>query len=182
MSKLTVITPPAEEAVSLGAAKDYLRIGHAGEDGLVTELVASARARLETASGLALVTRTVKRSFIRWPVGLLGAGARLLPGPVQSLVSVELVDDEGAVTLETAKFNLSNGRLRLRPFVTCPAIPTGGVAEVTFVTGFGAAADVPKDLVQALKRLILAAYRREAGEALPEEVAAILAARREARL
>ena len=182
MSKLTVITPPAEEAVSLGAAKDYLRLGHAGEDGLITELIAAARARLEAASGLALITRTVKRRFTRWPVGLLNTGARLLPGPVQSLVAVELVDDAGAATLETAKFHLTNGRLRLKPFVTCPAIPPGGVAEVSFVTGFGAAADVPEDLVQALKRLILAAYRREAGEALPEEVAAILAARREARL
>ena len=182
MSKLTVITPPAEEAVSLGAAKDYLRLGHAGEDGLITELIAAARARLEAASGLALITRTVKRRFTRWPVGLLNTGARLLPGPVQSLVAVELVDDAGAATLETAKFQLTNGRLRLKPFVTCPAITAGGVAEVSFVTGFGAAADVPEDLVQALKRLILAAYRREAGEALPEEVAAILAARREARL
>ena len=50
------------------------------------------------------------------------------------------------------------------------------------MTGYGAAGQVPEELVQALKRLGLAAYRREAGEALPEEVAAILAARRERRI
>ena len=68
------------------------------------------------------------------------------------------------------------------PSIGRPPIPPGGHADVTFVTGYGAAADVPEDLVQALKRLVLAAYRREAGEALPDEVSAILAARRERRL
>ena len=92
------------------------------------------------------------------------------------------MDADGAAQLYTARFALSGGRLRLKPFVALPAIPPGGHADVTFVTGYGAAEQVPEDLVQALKRLVLAAYRREAGEALPEEVAAILAARRERRI
>lgn len=179
---LTVMTPPAGEALSLDAAKAYLRIGHDGEDALVTSLIASARARLEAASGLALVERTVKRSFDRWPAGVTQTDARLLPGPASALVSVETVDSEEAAQLYTARFALSGGRLRLKPFVALPGIAPGGRADVTFVTGYGAAADVPEDLVLALKRLVLAGYRREAGEALPEEVEAILAARREVRL
>ncbi len=179
---LTVITPPAGEALSLDAAKAYLRIGHEGEDALVAGLIASARARLEAASGLALVERTVKRGFDRWPRAVTRGGARLLPGPAVALVSVETVDADGAAQLHTARFALAGGTLRLRPFVALPSISPGGRADVTFVTGYGAAADVPEDLVQALKRLVLAAYRREAGEALPEEVEAILAARREVRL
>ena len=95
---------------------------------------------------------------------------------------VPVLDAEGAAQLYTARFALSGGRLRLKPFVALPSIPPGGYADVTFVTGYGAAADVPEDLVQALKRLVLAAYGREAGEALPEEVTAILAARRERRI
>ena len=39
MSNLTVITPPAGAALSLAAAKEYLRIGHDGEDGLVAALI-----------------------------------------------------------------------------------------------------------------------------------------------
>ncbi|KCZ66211.1 hypothetical protein L53_02505 [Hyphomonas sp. L-53-1-40] len=177
MNNLTVISPPDGEALSLGAAKDYLRIGHAGEDELVTGLIASARARLEAETGLALLTRTVKRWFDRWPSGVTRTGMRLVPGPASALVSVETVDADGAAQLYTARFALSGGRL-----VALPSIPPGGNADVTFVTGFGAAADVPEDLVQALKRLVLAAYRRERGEALPDEVRDILAARRERRL
>lgn len=182
MNNLTVISPPDGEALSLGAAKDYLRIGHAGEDGLVAELIASARARLEAETGLALIVRSVKRRYDRWPSGVTRTGMRLVPGPASALVSVATVDAEDAAQLYTARFALSAGRLRLKPFVALPAIPPGGHADVTFVTGYGAAVDVPEDLVQALKRLVLAAYRREAGEALPDEVSAILAARRERRI
>lgn len=180
---LTVISPPAGEALSLGAAKTYLRIGHDGEDALVTELIAAARARLEAASGLALIERTVRRDYRAWPAGIAtGAGARLLPGPASALVSIELVDHDGAASAYTDRFSLSGGRLRLDPYAALPCIPAGGMAQVTFVTGYGAAADVPEDLVLALKRLVLAAYRREASEDLPEEVALVLAMRREARL
>jgi uncharacterized phiE125 gp8 family phage protein len=45
MTELTVISPPAGEALSLAEAKDFLRIGHEGEDSLVTGLIESARAR-----------------------------------------------------------------------------------------------------------------------------------------
>ena len=47
MTGLTVITPPDGEALSLDAAKDYLRIGTDGEDALVTALVQARWASLE---------------------------------------------------------------------------------------------------------------------------------------
>ena len=106
MNNLTVISPPDGEALSLDAAKEYLRIGHAGEDGLVAELIAAARARLEAEMGLALVARTVKRRFDRWPSGVTRTGMRLMPGPASALVSVETVDAEGAAQLYTARFAL----------------------------------------------------------------------------
>ncbi|MEP6275426.1 MAG: hypothetical protein ABJ372_09905, partial [Hyphomonas sp.] len=91
-----MISPPDGEALSLGAAKEYLRIGHAGEDGLVADLIASARARLEAETGLALIARTVTRRFDRWPSGVTRTGLRLVPGPASALVSVETVDAEDA--------------------------------------------------------------------------------------
>ncbi|MCA8900283.1 MAG: hypothetical protein KDA53_03450 [Hyphomonas sp.] len=171
---LMVITPPAEAALSLAAAKDYLRIGHDGEDALVSKLIAAAEARLEATGGLALVTRTLKRGWTCWPRGILRTGARLTPGPAASLVSVEIVDAEEATTLETSRFRLVDGKLALRPFAALPVIPTGGRVDVTYTAGFGAAADVPADLAQALKRLVLEAYRRENGDTLPEEVTAAI--------
>ena len=70
---LTVMTPPDGEVLSLDAAKDYLRIGTGGEDALVTALIASAR--LEAASGLVLVTRTLK-DVLSVRVAEIGADGR----------------------------------------------------------------------------------------------------------
>ena len=123
MNNLTVISPPDGEALSLGAAKDFLRIGHDGEDDLVTSLIASARARLEAETGLALIGRTVKRRFDRWPSGVTRTGLRLVPGPASALVSVETVDSEGAAQLYTARFALSGGRRRLKPCVKSSRMP-----------------------------------------------------------
>jgi len=182
MSNLTVIMPPAEEALSLAAAKEYLRIGHDGEDGLVGRLIPAARARLESVGGLALVTQTLKRSWEGWPAGLTRHGARLLPAPASALVAVDLVDAEGGTETVTSGFVLEGGRLKLKPFTPLPAIPLGGRADVTFVAGYGAAEDVPEDLVHALKRLVLVAYQRGEGADLPDDVAAVLNARSEVRL
>jgi uncharacterized phiE125 gp8 family phage protein len=163
-------------------AKVYLRIGHDGEDGLVAALIPAAQARLELAGGIALVTQTLKRGWDCWPRGVTRGGARLLPGPASALVAVELVDVEGGTETVTTRFRLEGGRLKLKPFVPLPSIPAGGRVEVTFVAGYGAAADVPEDLVHALKRLILVMYQRGDGADLPEDVAAVLNARTEVRL
>ena len=55
MTDLTVITPPAEEPLTLAAAKDFLRLGTNAEDALVGELIKAGRAQVEASTGLALV-------------------------------------------------------------------------------------------------------------------------------
>lgn len=183
MNELTVITPPEAEPLSLAAAKEFLRIGTDADDGLVTELIRAGRAQVEAASGLALVSRTLKRRWTKWPHGLLRGGVKLRPGPATALVSVVRIDSEGGEELLTGRFRLEGGKLRLRPFVGLPVVPLGGAIEVTFVTGYGAASDVPDDLVHAVKLWIQAAYlsgdRR--GPSTPE-TALTLAAHREVRL
>lgn len=184
---LTVITPPGEPPVPLAEAKAYLRIGHDGEDGLVSELVASATDRLERAGSLALVTRTLERAYPAWPAALSGRGVPLHPRPVRALVSVELVEEGGAREAVTTRFVLHGGQLCLKPWSFAPPIPAGGYAAVRFEAGFGAAADVPGDLTLAVKMLAGDAYGRgrldtPASGGLPEAVASILVARREVRL
>jgi uncharacterized phiE125 gp8 family phage protein len=180
---LTVITPPDGEALSLDAAKDYLRIGTDGEDALVTALVAAARARLEAASGLALVTRVLKQGWECWPRDVTRRGAWLGAGPVTALVSVAVVDAEETAELVTGRFRVRAGRLMLRPWMALPLVPEGGRIEAVFEAGYGVAGDVPEDLVLALKLLVLEAYRRgSAGSDLPDEVDAIVSARRGVKL
>lgn len=176
---LTVISPPGEEALSLTAAKAFLRIGHDGEDALVADLVAGAVSRLEEAAGLALVTRTLRRSWLAWPSSLWRRGIVLRPGPAAALAAVRLRDADGAETDVSDRFRLVQRRLCLKPGAVCPAVPLGGTIEADFEAGFGVASDIPEDLVHALKLILLAGYRREGETGLPDEVKAILAARRE---
>lgn len=182
MSELTVMTPPAGEALSLQAAKDYLRLGTDAEDGLVAALIASARAQIEAVSGLALVSRTLKRTYAHWPRALACGGMRLRPGPAGALVEVARVADGQAPEAFTDRFELVAGKLRLKAGEALPGISPGGRVEVTFEAGFGAPEDVPEDLQHTVKLWVQAAYLR-GGEgslaSVPDDVQAILNARGE---
>lgn len=182
MSELTVITPPAGEALSLQAAKDMLRLGTDAEDALVAQLIASGRAQIEAASGLALVSRTLRRTWARWPQSVAHGGVALRPGPVAGLASVVRFDGLDAEENISARFEVARGKLRLRAGRALPGIAPGGRVEVTFQAGFGAPEAVPEDLVHALKLFAQAAYLRGSERppaGIPEEVQRILDARRE---
>ncbi len=179
---LTVISPPGEEALSLAAAKAFLRVGHEGEDMLVASLVTSAQARLEAAAGIALVTRTLRKSWAGWPGTIGGRGFRLRPGPVTQIMSVKTIDAEGLETDVTSQFELSCGRLKVRAASWCPTVPVGGRSQVDYVAGYGEASDIPADLLLALKYMIASAYRRDGSDAIPAEAQAIITSRREVRI
>ena len=183
---LTVLSPPLTPALSLQTAKAHLRIGHDAEDALVAELLQAATDRLETATGLALVERTLQRELRAWPATLAGRGYVLRPRPVSRVEAVSLVDADGTETALGDRFDLVDGRLVLKPWAHLPPLAAGSRLRVRFVAG-SAAEEVPGDLLLALKLLLAQAYRRgrdvvTAAEDLPTEVAAILAARREVRL
>lgn len=190
MTQLTSLSPPGEEPVTLATAKSYLRIGHAGEDGLVLDLLRAARTRLEQVAGLALVARTFRLSFCDWPASLSGRGARLPVSPVTELLAVRVISPEGTVTDHLDRFLLRCGRLCLRPWSMAPIIAMQGRIEIDMRAGFGPASRVPADLQEALLRLMAAMYasrpspgaKPDAAAGLPREVRAILDARKEVRL
>jgi len=185
---ITTVTPPNGEPVSLAEARAFLRIGHDGEDALVQHLLEGARARLEQASGLALVSRTVRQNWRSWPAALRARGIPLRPGPVQNIISIKEISASGEETDLTARFLFDAGRQRLclPEFAAAPLIPPGGQVEVTYIAGFGAPEDVPADLKQAVLRLALDTYRRgetePAGAGLPRDVEAIIKPYRQVRL
>ncbi|MFN7055846.1 hypothetical protein [Hyphomonas sp.] len=182
MTELTVVTPPAGEPLPLAAAKEFLRLGTDAEDALVARLIAAGRAQIESASGLALVERTLRRRWHRWPDGLMRQGIVLRPGPAHELVSVVRKSPAGGDDTITERFLLMAGRLRLKRAWGLPMIPLDGWIEVTFTTGFGPPGNVPPDLAHAVKVWVQTAYLRGGPSplpALPDEVRAILDARRE---
>lgn len=187
MTNLTVITPPAQEPVSLAAAKAFLRLGHDGEDALIADLIASARTRIEQESGLSLVSQVVRVAWTAWPVSLSGRGVALPRRPAKVLVSVLLVEPDGTLIDHSERFRLDCGRLLLRPWSWCPIIARGGSAQITFETGYGSPEEVPDDLKEACLRMVAALYASRGGAGasetgLPEAVQTILNARREVRL
>ena len=54
---LTDLSPPPSAAVSIDAAKVFLRIDHADEDALITDLIDAATRQVEDRCGVTLITR-----------------------------------------------------------------------------------------------------------------------------
>jgi len=125
-----LIAGPGEEPVSLAEAKAYARVDGGDEDALVSALVAAARLHVESLTGRALVSQT-------WRLVLTCVAGRVVPLPVVPAMAL-VAAPEGAVLQ-------GDSVLLARP-----------VDELTvdYTAGYGAAADVPQDLRQAVLTLV----------------------------
>ncbi|MEL6956343.1 MAG: hypothetical protein AAFO88_06845 [Pseudomonadota bacterium] len=183
---LTVITPPDALPVPDADVKAFLRIGHDGEDDLVTELNAAATRQVESTIGQVLVTQVLEREFKGWPAAVSGHGALLLPGPASALLSVTILSDSAGSEDVSGRFRLFNGRLVLRPWSIAPPVPVDGCVRVRFEAGYGPPDDVPEDLALAIKLMAAEAYSsRTAGHGsgnIPQQAEEILAVHRRVRL
>ncbi|PRX10476.1 UNVERIFIED_ORG: putative phiE125 gp8 family phage protein [Martelella mediterranea] len=147
-----LITPAAEEPVTVSEARDFLRLDNGDEDTLLGDLITTARDYLETISGLSLVTQQWRLCRDDWPSSGMVSLAR---GPVQSVEAVTVYDGGGTpsvVSLDRARLD---GRARpARFYLPALAGRRAGVngIEVDFTAGFGAAADVPEVARQAILR------------------------------
>ena len=155
---LQTITPPSGEPLSLADAKAFARIGSDHDDGLVGQLLAAARARVEAETGMALMRRTLRLKLSDWPAGVVDRGGLCLPRhPAAGLVAVRLTDGDTSEDV-THRFEIEVGLSPvLRP------VPFGAWVwpmsihqwiEIDWEAGFGDAEDVPEDLVQALKIIV----------------------------
>lgn len=188
---VTTLAPPAVEPVGLAEAKEYLRIAYDGEDVLVAQLVAAARARIEQEAGLALIARSLRVTLDCWPSGTMETRALRLPvRPGGDLVAVRVRDREGIQANVTSRFVLEAGRAA-RLVWTNGAFPWSargpGAVEIDYTAGFGEAPeDVSEALRLAVKRLAAMAYHARDVEmmsvALPDDVRSQLAPWRRVRL
>mgnify|MGYP001012865186 CR=1 FL=1 len=178
---LQLVTPPAEEPVSLAEAKLHLRVDFPDEDALITSLVAAARQAAETITGRQLVTARwtlVLDSFpgpslMGVPAGLpfsLPVHAILLPKcPVQAVIAIEYLDMGGVVqTMPPAEYTVDAAcePARVTPVfgrIWPIALPQIGAVTVTFDAGYGTAASVPEGIKSWIKLRVgsLYAHREE---------------------
>ncbi len=186
---VTTLAPPAAEPVGLAEAKEFLRIAGEGEDVLVAELIAGARALIEEAIGLAFISRTLRVTLDGWPMVLRERRRMTLPvRPAGGLEAVRIVRD-GVPEDLTAQFSLMPGRSAHLAWISggLPRTGPGRVIEIDYVAGFGAeASDVNDSLRLAVKRMAAHVYETRLAEgrplSLPDDVAALVAPWRRVRL
>jgi uncharacterized phiE125 gp8 family phage protein len=159
-----LLAGPAEEPVSLGEAKAFLKIDDAAEDGLITTLISAARLHVEGVTGKALIAQTWRVVLDFWPENRV---VRLPVTPFRNLVEISAVDEAGVThPIELAQFLSEPERLLLPAAVAgMPALQERQGIEIDYVAGFGSEpADVPADIRQAL--LVLVAYWYEHRDAV----------------
>jgi uncharacterized phiE125 gp8 family phage protein len=192
-SSIVVVTPPATEPISLGDAKNFLKVDYPDDDALIETFITAARMRVEVAAYTKLITQTLALTLDYFPWGRTssywnGYGQRWatdpwpvieLEPPAQSITSVTYLDPSGALqTLDPSVYRLdANSKpARLTPALNqvWPATAQEIAAVVvTYVAGFGTAAQVPDDLIQAVRLLIDHYYENRAQVMVGTRVVAI---------
>jgi uncharacterized phiE125 gp8 family phage protein len=170
--KLTLVTPPSAEPVTLPEARLQLRLYATGsleniaEDAYIAGLITAARDYVENVTGRALVTQTWDVFFDRWPWG----DAITLPkAPLQSVTSLTYYDtDRTAATLtEGTEFTVDTdsapGRIVLENGEIWPTtqLHPNNPIKIRFVAGYldtssppDTVAGVPANIKHAIKLLV----------------------------
>lgn len=149
-----LITAPTVEPLTLAEAKAHMRVTISAEDALITSLIVAARDLCERETGRALLAQT-------WELSLDGFTDTMPLGraPVQSIISVEYTDANGAEqTLASTEYVLDNAsnycaRVVIAANKTWPNVQSGSInnVRIRYVAGYTDAAAVP----QALKQWML---------------------------
>lgn len=169
------IVAPASEPVSLSDAKQYLRVEHSADDTLIGQLIVTARQMAERYLRRSLITQTWKMSF----GGVLESETRLAYGPVQSVTEITLIDADGAAaTLSAALYRLN----ATKELVLTNDYFSADRTQITYVAGYGAAADVPGPIRQGMLMHLAALYDQRGVGDMPDAAIALYRAYKEMAL
>lgn len=164
---LVLITPPAEEPVSLAEARLHCRVDGTAEDTLLSLFITSARRAAEHLCGRAFVTQTWELRLDAFPA----AEIELAKPTVLAITSLKYTDAAGVEqTIDPSNYALdpydavSPGWLLPAVGYSWPATQDiANAVRVRFTAGYGAAAAVPANIKSWMLLQIAAAFRnREA--------------------
>lgn len=158
---LKLITPPAEEPITLAEAKAQCRIDadETAEDAFLQSLIQSAREIAEHLTGRALVTQTLELVLDAFPAAFV-----LRRPPTIAIESVKFLDSTGTQqTINPADTLLDKDS---EPGYLVPAygktwpdsFPVPNAVRVRYTAGYGGAAEVPQSIKAWMKLMIGTAY------------------------
>lgn len=149
-----LVTPPAEEPISLDEAKSQASIHSNDDNGLIGSYIVAARQAAETYLQRALFTQT-------WQLQLTDfADIIWLPmaAPLQSVTSVKYYDSAGTLqTLSTSFYTVDTtsepGRVLRAPNQVWPSTQADRlvVVIITYVCGKSSVADIPEAVKQGIR-------------------------------
>src|SRR5205085_7972655 len=93
MSSLSLVSPPANEPVSLDEAKEHLRVTSTDQDNLIRHLISAARIYCENKLGQPIVTQTWDLKLDGFPCDAI----RVPRPPLQSVTSITYLDSGGSL-------------------------------------------------------------------------------------
>ncbi len=159
---LKIITAPANEPVTVDEAKQHLRIDGSNEDSLISTLIKAARIYVETLTNRRLITQTLRLQLKYFPFCEI-----VLPvTPVQSVAAIRFKDKNGIeqVAAETLSQLSFTEPPKIKPSYgeSWPQCREGDYNSVSIdiVAGYGDAADVPRDLCQAILLMVAHFYEQ----------------------
>lgn len=164
--RLKLVTAPTSEPVSVEDLKTHAVIDTSSDDDLLADMIGIAREQVEEETGRALMTQTWALTLDRFPPIIYAPKP-----PLSSVSSITYVDTAGETQtwssdeyLVDASSHHKPGRITTAYGYSYPSVRSQpGAVTVTFIAGYGAAGDVPKQLKQAIMLLVGAMYEhREA--------------------
>ena len=174
--RLVLVVPPAATPITLSEAKAQARVEHDDEDLLIQQYIDAATAWLDGPAGI--LGRCLVPPTWRADLATVGPAIRL-PFPDSLVDSAVFTDAEGGELIH--ELALQDQRPLLRPITGL-----GRSAAITFTAGYGAPAEVPAAIRQAMLLLVTQWYEHRqvtgTGTALPFAVDALLAPFRRVRL
>jgi len=174
---LTLITPAAEEPITVAEAKasPSLRVATATDDTAIGTLITTARKLAETYTLHALVTQTWELVLDGFPTG----GIIVPMPPLQSVSSIKYIDGNGdEQTLDALLYSVDDDSI---PGLIVPAYGETwpvtrdevNAVRVRFVAGFGDASDVPEDIKSWIKIMVGTMYDNPQGIVVGQTVMSI---------
>lgn len=159
-----IVTPAAEEPITLTEAKDFLRVSNDDDDNLINALITAARQMCEEYTRRILVTTTIDEYFDKFPTNSWDNLSNLIylsRGPVSAISSVKYVDEIGSeVTLTSEQYVTDLISEPARVQSTAGWFAAAGVVNqviVRYVVGTEVSA-IPKPLIQGMMLVISDLY------------------------